>query len=82
MRKIKDKIIKMLGGVPKKEFTKEVQIANKQGAACAYRTIKDYVITCKIDNANDCFAILSKLHVYIHDRYESVVQDIYILQNS
>ena len=25
MRKIKDKIIKMLGGVPKKEFTKEVE---------------------------------------------------------
>lgn len=82
MRKIKDKIIKMLGGVPKEEFIKEIEIAHKQGAACAYRAIKDYVITCKIDNANDCFAILSKLHVYIHDMYENMLQDIHKLQNS
>ena len=79
MRKIKDKIIKMLGGIPKKEFTKEIEIAYKQGEACAYRTIKDCVITCKIDNINDCFTILLKLHVYIHDMYESALQDIHKL---
>ena len=81
MGKIKDKIIKMLGGVPHKEFIKEIEIAHKQGAACAYSTIKDFMINYKIVS-NDDYASLSKTHVYIHYLYENTMQDIYKLQNS
>lgn len=82
MRKIKDKIIKMLGGVPKEVFNKEIEIAHKQGAACAYRAIKDYMINHRIGNNEDCFTLVSKINVYIHDMYENMLQDIHKLQNS
>lgn len=82
MRKIKDKIIKMLGGVPKEVFNKEIEIAHKQGAACAYRAIKDYMINHRIGHNEDCFTLVSKINVYIHDMYENMLQDIHILQNN
>lgn len=81
MSKIKDKIIKILGGVPKEVFNKETEIAHKQGAACAYRTIKDYMINYKIVS-NDNYILVSKTSVYIHDLYENTMQDIHKLQNS
>lgn len=81
MRKIKDKIIKMLGGVPRKEFAKEIEIAHKQGAACAYRTIKDFMINYKIASNND-YTSVAKTYVYVHDLYENTMQDIHKLQNS
>lgn len=71
----------MLGGVPKKEFTKEIEIAHKQGAACAYGAIRDFMINYKNVSNEDYFTFLSKLHVYIHDMYENVLQDIHKLQN-
>lgn len=71
----------MLGGIPHKEFIKEIEIAHKQGAACAYGTIKEYMIIHRVSPNNDCTTLVSKTFVYIHDLYEKTMQDIYKLQN-
>lgn len=82
MRKIKDKIIKMLGGVPKKEFAKEIEIAHKQGAACGYSTIEEYIINHRYGFNNECSTLLSSTRLYINKMYRKAMNEIHELKNS
>ena len=82
MGKIKDKIIKMLGGVPKKGFIKEIEIAHKQGALCGNSTVEEYIINHKHELNNECSTLLSKTRFYINKMYRKAITEIHELTNS
>lgn len=72
----------MLGGVPKEFFNKEIEIAHKQGAACGYSTIEEYIINHKHELNNECSTLLSNTRFYINKMYRKAINEIHELQNS